>query len=67
MEKQIITFIIDGKHKTAKYSIRELLDKTEEDILEEMDECTCQFNESVNYCECEPQYINSEITGYSIK
>lgn len=33
----------------------------QETILENMEECSCSLNESVNTCECEPEWDNGEI------
>lgn len=56
-------FIIDRKILSAPYTIEKLLKMDMENILEDMEECTCTFNESVNHCECEPEFENSKITG----
>lgn len=66
-EEEGIIFIIDGKEESQVYSPMDLLGKYEETILEDMEpDCSCNPNESRNYCECEPQYENSKITGYRL-
>lgn len=60
-------FIIDGKYLSPVYTIEEILEKSEWEILEDTDRllypCTCQFTESVNHCECEPPEFTEKITG----
>ena len=57
-------FIIDNEHISAPYTLEEILEKSECDILEDMEECNCQFNESVNHCEGECEMFgSSKITG----
>lgn len=62
-----IQFMIDGTELSGVYELKDILEGiSEENILENMEVCTCQFTESVNHCECEPQYHNSGVTGMSI-
>lgn len=61
-----VVFIVDGLHRSPEYSPIELLLKSECDILEDMEECTCTFTESNNHCECNPEFECSEVTGYEI-
>lgn len=66
MEQRTIKFrfVIDGKELSKPYDLAEfLVDKNYENILEDMEKCTCQFNESNTQCECQSMYENSEITG----
>lgn len=65
MKNKKFIFIIDEKHISAEYTMSELLNISECDILEKMEVCSCQFTESCNHCECEPQFENSEITGFA--
>lgn len=60
-----VQFIVDGKHLSKEYSILQLLNKDEESIIEDMEVCDCQFNESRNFCEGDCyRFENSKITGY---
>ncbi len=62
-----IEFIIDGKHESAQYSISEILEMNPEDVIESMESCNCQFNESNNHCEGDClRFENSEITGFNV-
>jgi len=62
-----IQFIIDGTESSGVYKLKDILEGiSEENILENMEVCTCQFNESVNHCECEPQYMDSGVTDMRI-
>ncbi len=56
-------FIIDDKVLSAPYTIEELLNKSEDDIIDDMEVCSCQLNESTNHCECGSDYPDSKITG----
>jgi len=57
-------FIIDNKYITKSYTLEEVLEKYECDILEEAEECDCSMNESSNHCEGDCQrFFDSEITG----
>jgi hypothetical protein len=38
----------------------------QETILENMEKCTCSLNESVNHCECEPEFDNGEIVSVEL-
>ena len=64
-ERGSVRFILDGEHKTARYSIEDLLLYDKEGIIENEEECDCSLNESVNCCEGDcMKFENSEITGY---
>jgi len=65
MEREIkVKFVIDKKELSKPYSITDfLIDKGYENVLDDMEVCTCQLNESNNHCECQSMYENSEITG----
>ena len=59
-------FIIDNEHISAPYTLEEIIKGgiSESDILEHMEVCTCQYNESVNHCEGDCiRFENSTITG----
>jgi len=57
-------FVIDNKHVSAPYTLDSIIGMNgDTDILEGMEVCTCQFNESVNHCECNSEFDDSEITG----
>lgn len=57
-------FIIDKKHLSAHYTLEEILGMPPENVIEGMEECDCQFNESNNHCEGECiKFEGSEITG----
>lgn len=46
------------------YMVEELMNKSKEEIIEDMEECTCSLNESNAHCEGDcVKYENSEITG----
>ena len=64
MEREIkFQFVINGKELTKAFTLDEIFGLHECDIVETMEKCTCNKNESVNHCECTPQYEDSEITG----
>jgi len=59
-------FVIDNKLLTKEYSLDELLEKSEEDVFDDLEDkysdCNC-LNESCNHCECQPIFEDSKITG----
>jgi hypothetical protein len=66
-ERGSIRFILDGEHKTERYSLEHILEFDKEAILENEEECDCSLNESVNCCEGDcVKFDNSEITGYEL-
>jgi len=65
MKNKKFVFIIDNKHLSAEYTMKEILELSEEEILENMEVCTCEFTENCNHCECEPEFEESEITGFA--
>jgi len=53
---------------SAIYTIEQLIDCkgiyiSELEIIENMEVCSCSFNESVNHCECGGDYEQAEIIG----
>lgn len=47
-------FIINNngkKHTSSAYTLEDLFDKDESEILEDLESCDCQLSESVNNCE----------------
>lgn len=64
-------FIIENEgkiHLSRAYSLDELIDSdhmiSDYDIIEDMEECTCNLNESINYCEGDCiQFENAKIVG----
>jgi len=64
-----VRFIIDGKHLSKEYTIIDLLNHSEESILEDMEKpCSngC-VNESTMHCECDPEFADSSITGFQFQ
>lgn len=60
-----IVFIIDGKHQTRAYDVMELLELSEEEIIDNEEECDCSLHEGNPYCEGDcARFLDSEITGY---
>lgn len=56
-------FVIYGKHLSKAYTLDEIIEISEENIFEDMEECTCSLNESNNHCEGDCiRFDNSEIT-----
>ena len=53
----------DGSGTLFVSSDPRLLDNVYEDI---QGECTCQFNESNNHCECEPQYEDYVVVAFKL-
>jgi len=59
-------FIIDDHHLSRTYSLDEIIDTLIDDqyISEEMETCSCNFNESFNTCEGDClKFEDSKITG----
>ena len=58
-------FIVDGKYITSPYTLEEIMEiGGEEAILEDLEICDCQTNESNNHCEGDcVRFDNSKITG----
>ena len=65
MKSNKVSFILDGVHVTRPYDIMEILQMSEEEVIENEEECDCSLNESVNHCEGDcMRFENSQITGY---
>lgn len=59
----------EGDVKKVEYSFKNLLNKTIEDIYDELEEeCTSSGcnNESQNFCDCGPQYEDFEIKEFNV-
>jgi len=66
-ERGSIRFILDGEHKTQRYSFDHILEFDEEYVIQNEEECDCDLNESVNHCEGDcNKFENSKITGYEL-
>lgn len=59
-------FVIDEKLLTKEYTLNEILEKSSEDIFDDLEDkyadCNC-LNEGCNHCECQPIFENRDITG----
>lgn len=55
----------EGDQKELTLTVSQLISSTEDDlyeILESSVPCSCSPNESVNFCECEPNYEDFTIS-----
>lgn len=58
-----------GEVKQVIYSFKDLLDKTTDDIIEDLeDECNSSgcYTEGQNFCDCTPQYEDFEINEFNV-
>ncbi len=51
--------LLHSKELSRAYTLDEII----KDAIDMEPECTCQLNESCNYCVCQPEYDNSSITN----